>query len=367
MVRIARFDFRRCGRLPSIAPHQPSTAMKRHENPLRGWQVDRAAITRTGQDLQRPECILCEPDGTVWTADARGVMRIDPDGMQTLVRQQSGEAGAERLLDARSLVLGGSLPNGIAFDARGDLLIANFGTDALELMTRQGESRTLHTHIDGRPLGKMNFVLTDSRGRIWFSVTTREVPWTKSINARTADGYVGLIDEHGIRIVAEGFVGTNEIRLDAAEEWLYVAETNARRISRLRVQADGSLGPRETYGPEDLGGFPDGFAIDALGNLWITLVLTERLIALTPEGEVLVLLDDGNPPALAVYEQHYQAGTTTPELMAACRGTLAPMMASIAFGGPDLRTVYLGSLAGTTLPTFRSPVPGLPLSHWTAR
>lgn len=338
--------------------------MSPNPNPLKGWQVDRSSIRMLGTDLQRPECILAEPDGTVWTADARGVMRIAADGSQTLIRQTGV---ADRELNAESLVLGGSLPNGIAFNREGQILIANFGTDAIELMTRDGDTRTLYNQIDGQPLGKTNFVLTDSKGRIWFTVTTRQVPWTKSINEKTADGYVGLIDERGIRIVAEGFVGTNEIRLDANEEWLYVAETNARRISRLRVQADGSLNDREVYGPSDLGGFPDGFAIDAVGNLWITLVLTERLVALTPEGEVLTLLDDGNPTALAVYEQHYQAGTTTPELMASCRGRLAPMMASIAFGGPDLRTVYLGSLAGTTLPTFRSPVPGLPLSHWRVR
>jgi sugar lactone lactonase YvrE len=271
---------------------------------------------------------------------------------------------SDRQLDAQSLVMGGSLPNGIAFNQDGDILIANFGTDAIELMTRSGDSRTLYRDLDGVPLGKMNFVLTDSKGRIWFSVTTRRVPWTLSINEKTADGYVGLIDERGIRIVAEGFVGTNEIRLDANEEWLYVAETNARRISRLRVQPDGSLTHREIYGPSDLGGFPDGFAIDSYGNLWITLVLTERLIALTPEGDVLTLLDDGNPEALKTYEKHYQAGTTTPDLMASCKGTLAPMMASIAFGGPDLRTVYLGSLAGAHLPYFRSPVAGLPLTHW---
>lgn len=338
--------------------------MSHSTNPLHGWKVDRAAIRMLGTGLQRPECILCEPDGTVWTADARGVMKIGADGTQALIRQTGI---AERSLDAQSLVLGGSLPNGIAFNRDGDILIANFGTDAIELMTRAGESRTLYRDIDGQPLGKTNFVLTDSRGRIWFTVTTRQVPWTRSINEKTADGYVGLIDERGIRIVADGFVGTNEIRLDAKEEWLYVAETNGRRISRLRVQPHGALTDRQVHGPADLGGFPDGFAIDSVGNLWITLVLTERLIALTPEGEVLTLLDDGNPAALAVYERHYQAGTTTPELMASCKGTLAPMMASIAFGGPDLRTVYLGSLAGHTLPWFRSPVAGLPLSHWGTR
>jgi gluconolactonase len=344
-----------------------SAAATRGINPLRGWQVQRDEIRMVGHDLSRPECILAEADGTLWTADGRGgVMRIDADGTQTLIAQQheNGATEAPAVSDTQQLVLGKTLPNGLAFDRDGNIVIANFGTDAIELMARDGSSRTLHDNIDGQPLGKANFVLTDSQGRIWFSVTTRQVPWTRSINEKTADGYVGLIDQHGIRIVADGFVGTNEIRLDAKEEWLYVVETNARHISRLRVGADGALSAREVFGPDDLGGFPDGFAFDAYGNLWITLILNEQLIALTPEGELLKLLDDCNPEALARYQEHYAAGTTTPELMGACRGTLAPMMASITFGGADLRTVYLGSLAGTRLASFRSPVPGLPLQHW---
>jgi hypothetical protein len=39
-------------------------------------------------------------------------------------------------------------------------------------------------------------------------------------------------------------------------------------------------------------------------------------------------------------------------------------MASITFGGEDLRTVYLGTLLGSRIPYFRSPVAGLPLAHW---
>ena len=344
------------------------TSQAKGHNPLLSWQVDRAAITTRGHDLQRPECILAERDGTLWTADARGgVVRIAPDGSQTLIAQQT-VAGVGPQASAHDLVLGATLPNGLCFDAQGRIVIANFGTDAIERMTRNGLSETLCSIIDGQPLGKTNFVLCDRRGRIWFTVTTREVPWTRSINAKTADGWVGLLDERGVHIVANGFVGTNEIRFDAGEEWLYVVETNARRISRLRIDGmdgdDPHVVEREVYGPSDLGGFPDGFAFDVAGNLWITLVLTERLIALTPQGDVLTLLDDGRPEALAVYERHFQAGTVTPELMGSCRGTLAPMMASLTFGGPDLRTVYLGSLGGSTLPCFRSPVAGQPLSHW---
>ncbi|MDO9603148.1 SMP-30/gluconolactonase/LRE family protein [Hydrogenophaga sp.] len=338
--------------------------MSMTKNPLQGWQVDRSEIRTRGIDLQRPECILAERDGTLWTADARGVVRLNNDGSQELIRQQGV---ADRDLNAAAMLMGGSLPNGIAFDRGGNILIANFGTDAIELMTRDGQSRTLHDSIDGEPLGKTNFVLTDSRGRIWFTVTTRLKPWTRSINEKAPDGYVGLIDEKGIRIVADGFVGTNEIRLDAKEEWLYVVESNARRISRLRVAPDGSCSDREVFGPSNLGGIPDGFAFDAFGNLWITLIMAERLVALTPEGELLTLLDDGKPEAIAAFDRHFYDGTMTPEVMATCKGSLSPWMASLTFGGPDLRTVYLGSLLGTSLPYFRSPVAGLPMSHWHAR
>ena len=102
-------------------------------------------------------------------------------------------------------------------------MIADFGRDAIDRMTRTGETSVLLSDLDGQPLGKTNFVLADSRGRFWFTVTTRLDPWTRSVNEKAPDGYVGLIDEDGLaRIVADGFVGTNEIRFDEAEEWLYV-------------------------------------------------------------------------------------------------------------------------------------------------
>jgi len=45
-------------------------------------------------------------------------------------------------------------------------------------------------------------------------------------------------------------------------------------------------------------------------------------------------------------------------------GSIAPWTTSVTFGGPDLKTVYLGSLKGTRLPSFISPVAGLAMSHW---
>ena len=338
-------------------------------NPLDGFTVDRAAISYIGHDLQRPECILAEPDGTLWAADARGgVTRLRHDGAQTFIGQRAddrfGSARVASADDLESKFTQGTLPNGLAFAANGDILISNFGTDLLEVMTRDGATRTLYDRIDGAPIGKVNFVLRDSKNRIWITVSTKVNPWTKAASSRVRDGYIALVDQTGIRIVADGFYFTNEIRLDAKEEWLYIVETTGPHISRMRVGADGSLSGREVYGPSHLGGFPDGITFDACGNLWCTLVMIDQLIAITPEGDKRLLLDDGDPAASRALIDAMAANNITPELMLKARGTIAPWMASVTFGGPDLKTVYLGSLMGTRIPYFRAPVAGLPMVHW---
>ena len=337
-------------------------------NPLEAWTVDVSDIRYVGMGLERPECILAEPDGTLWSADGRGgVVRIAPDGAQQLILQSSVAPNGRSSFEDRYVNALGSLPNGLAFDADGNFLIANFGTDSLELMTRDGQTRTLVDSIDGKPVGKANFVTRDQAGRLWLTVTTRMVPWTRHVELMSYDGYIAVIDEHGPRIVADGLCGTNELRFDPAEEYLYVAETTARRVSRFRVMPGGALGPRETYGPENIGGFCDGIAFDAFGNLWSTLIMADRLVVITPEGDVLTLLDDGIPQATAALDAAWHEGRVTPDLMAAATGTVAPWMASLTFGGPDLRTVYLGSLRGNRIPYFRSPVAGQPLIYWNER
>lgn len=335
-------------------------------NPLAGFQVDRAAIRTLGTDLQRPECILATRDGTLWSADARGgVMRITRDGRQNLITQAPDphfDIGA----DAAASLLAGTLPNGLAFAANGDILISNFGTDRLERMTRDGATTVLLSEIGGAPLGKVNFVLRDRRDRIWITVSTKINPWSDAIRNDLADGSLILLDERGVRVVADGFHFTNEIRLDADEEWIYVAETTAKRVTRLRVQDDGSLTDREIFGPASLGaGLIDGITFDAYGNLWATMIFADRLIAITPDGDVLELLDDGNASGTAAFEAAFATGASVPfDTLMGAGGTICPWLASVTFGGPDLKTVHLGGLRSTNIPTFDSPVAGLPMVHW---
>lgn len=335
------------------------------KNPLIGFQVDPDDLKFVGEGLERPECILAEPDGTLWTADGRGgVVRIDPDGTQELILQKGLSENTASSFEDRLVNTTGSLPNGLTFDANGDFLIANFGTDRVERMTRDGETSVVIDNIEGKPFGKANFVTRDRNGQLWLTVTTTLNPWTDHVKTNSRDGYIALIDDRGARLVADNLCGTNELRFDANEEWLYVAETTSRNITRFRVDGE-TLKDREIYGPSNIGGFCDGIALDTYGNLWTTLIMADRLVAITPDGDLLTILDaGGDAQALAELDKAWEEGRVTPELMGAAGGTICPWMASLTFGGPDLSTVYLGSLRGTRLPYFRSPVSGLPLIYW---
>lgn len=338
-------------------------------NPIDGFVVDRNAIAYVGQDLQRPECVLAERDGSLWSADARGgVVHIRPDGSQSLISQSSDSAFVSARSDEQRFTVG-TLPNGLAFAPNGDIVVSNFGTDRLELMSRSGETRVLVDRIDGRPIGKVNFVLRDSRGRYWITISTTITNWMSAVRPDIADGYIALYDpaNETLRIVADGFRFTNEIRFDADERWLYVVETCGPCITRLRLEPDGSLADRQTFGPADHGAFIDGIAFDAYGNLWGTHVMTDRVFALTPDGELRILLDDAEGDASKRLMDAFYQGRATPELMLACGGRIAPWMASLTFFGPDLRQVAIGSLRGTRLATFTAPVAGLPMAHWNDR
>ena len=338
--------------------------MKR--NPILDFQIDKAAIQYVGRDLARPECILAEANGALWSADARGgVTRIDPDGSQQLITQKRSDQFGQAA-DEATRYLTGTLPNGLAFAANGDILISNFGTDCLEIMSRDGATRVLADSIDGEPIGKVNFVLRDSRDRIWITVTTRIKNWMHALRTDLADGYVARYIDGKFRIVADGFHFTNEIRFDAAEEWMYVVETTGGCVSRLRINQKGELSNREIFGPTRLGkgAWPDGIAFDSLGNLWGTMVYSDKLFVLTPEGDLKVLLDEGDPERVDALERQFFEGAVTQEVLFATGQGIAPWMASVTFGGADLQTAYIGSLKGKRIPGFRAPAAGLPMVHW---
>jgi gluconolactonase len=335
-------------------------------NPVLDFEIDKTALRYAGTGLQRPECILAERDGTLWAADARGgVVRILTDGRQEIITQKRS-GSFEGAANEADRYLRGTLPNGLAFDRNGDFLIANFGTDCLEVMSRDGNTRVLADTVDGQAIGKVNFVLRDSKDRIWVTVSTKVKNWMQALRTDLKDGYIARYDHGEFRIVADGFGFTNEIRFDAKEEYLYVVETTGGCITRLRIDDAGYLSGREVFGPTSLGkgAWPDGIAFDSYGNLWGTMVYSDKLFVLTPDGDLRILLAEGDPERVDALERQFLLNHVTEEVLFATGAGVAPWMASVTFGGPDLRTVYIGSLKGKCIPYFRAPVAGLPMVHW---
>ena len=319
------------------------------------FTVSLDALQFFGRGLVRPECVLCTADGSVFTADWRGgVAWLRPDGRQQII--------TARLPDG----VPSPKPNGIALLPDGSFLLADLSEDRAGVwrLFPDGCLEPFLVELDGAPLPPTNFVCLDRRGRVWITVSTRMRPRALDYRPTAASGFIVLVDEHGARVVADDLGYTNECKLDAREEWLYVNETFARRLTRFRIGADGSLGtpePVATFGP---GMFPDGLAFDAEGGIWVTSIVSNRVVRIAPNRTQTLVLEDVDRHHLAVVEEAFREGRMGRPHLDDIRSRRLRSVSSLAFGGEDLRTVYLGCLLGDRLATFRSPAPGLPPVHW---
>jgi gluconolactonase len=275
-----------------------------------------------GEDLNRPEGVVVAADGTVWAADGRGACTaLSPEGR------------GRRLGD-----LGGQ-PNGICLDREGNVIIANIGGGCVQRLFPDGRHEVLADSVGGRPLSTPNFPVVDSQGNIYVANSTWR-SMEEAFREPAADGALIRISPEGrVDLLSKAFYFANGLALAEDESAIYLAQTTARNVVRLPLRPDGSVGAPEQYGPE-LGprGFPDGLALDSRGNLYVTLVGMNALAVITPQGDLEVILED-------------------PE------GEKIQNPTNIAFGGPDLRDAYVGSLGGISLPRFRAEFAGMPLVH----
>jgi gluconolactonase len=309
-----------------------------------------------GDGLQRPECVLSLEDGGIIVSDLRGLTRIHPDGSISPEGRWLSDLPADD--EARRLSRGQvSLTNGFARTASGEYLIADFGLGRVDRQGPDGQRRAWIEEVEGRPIGKANFVLADQQ-RCWITVSTYAEDWVGLLNLkqRPRDGYIALVVGDDVRIVADGLDFANECRVDPTGRWLYVAETFGRRVSRFEILPGGDLRALGVFGPSLLDGFPDGLAIDRYGNLWVALAAREQVIVITPSGRTVTVTDLGNTAAFARLEQAMVHACVTPEIIEACGWKQAAIITSVAFGGVAGDQVFLGNLGGHALPCFRNPI-----------
>jgi len=315
-------------------------------------RLDLGDIEFIGSELDRPECVMATRSGDLFVPyKGGGVSIVHANGRTETIHAKGAPEGF--------------LPNGIALLPDRSFLIANLGpTGGVYHMAQDGTLRPKLLEIEGRQLEPTNFVGIDRQSRIWVTVSTRMIPREQAMRKGYGDGYIILIDERGARIVAENIGFTNEALVDPTGQWLYVAETIARRTSRFPIRSDGSLGPKEVFAEYGACTFPDGFAFDSEGAVWIVSVVSNRVIRATPDGRHEILLEDADAAQIQEAEEAFQNDRYTRKHLDSGGKRLLGNLSGIAFGGPDLRTIFLGSLFGTRLATFRSPVAGAEPVHW---
>ena len=85
---------------------------------------------------------------------------------------------------------------------------------------------------------------------------------------------------------------------------------------------------------------------------------------MTKDGDVTEIYEESDPERMGAVQYALESGTLTRDLIYQDTGATLNNPTSLAFGGPDLRTLYAGSITNTYLCAFDCSVAGQPMAHW---
>jgi sugar lactone lactonase YvrE len=314
-------------------------------------------MSHHGSGLNRPECVLAHASGYLFAADWTGRGGVSVTGPES----------ATWTIEARELDFE-LRPNGIALTADGDFLIAHLGPvhGGVYRLSATGAVSSVLTEIDGKTLPPSNFIYAEKSGDLWVSVSTRQVPRAAAYRSDVTDGFIMRMDRHGARIVADDLGYANECVPSPDGRLLYVNETFARRLSVFDISPEGSLSGRRILTMFGEGTFPDGLAFDVEGHAWVTSIVSNRVIRVAPDGHQQIIVEDSEPGHLAWVETAWRNHAMGRQHLDGTKSKMLKNISNLAFGGPDLKTAYLGCLLGQDIRSFRTAVAGHPMPHWNA-
>jgi gluconolactonase len=132
----------------------------------------------------------------------------------------------------------------------------------------------LADRFEGRPLGRLNDLVVDAKGGVYFTVGGAY--------------YVG--PNGGVKSLGDD-LRTNGVMLSRDEKVVYV--TNGNTIAAFDILPDGGVTNRRNFATLEAGGNGDGMAIDEVGRLYVTSASGVQVFS--PEGTYLGLIPTPRP------------------------------------------------------------------------
>lgn len=262
---------------------------------------------------------LWHPDGFYYFVDIRNnrLHRIVPGRPAEVVRENTGEG------------------NGTTFDLEGRLVICEGGNRRVTRWAADGKSEVVMDRWQGKRLNRPNDVVCKSDGSLYFTDPGLRVPFEQREMPHAA---VYRVTPDGTQSMVADFEYPNGLAFSPDERRLYVANTRwAQYIHVLELDAKGVMIRRRIFAEmpsdSDKNGVPDGMKVDVEGRVYCT----------GPDG-TWVFGPDGTKLGII----------RTPEFAA-----------NIAFGGPDLKTLFF--TANTSVYTMRMRVAGSPHPWYRGR
>lgn len=236
-------------------------------------------------------------EGPLWSARDQAVWFVDIKGRQ--IHRFDTRGGALSSWRAPEDV-------GFIVKASGDRFIAGLKS-GLHAFAPDSGNFTLIVRVDSdRPKNRLNDGYVDAAGRLWFGSMDNE--------ESQPTGSLYRFDARGLQRCDENYVITNGPTASPDGRTLYHVDTLQRVIYAFDLN-DGEIGNRRVFARiEKPGAYPDGPAIDSAGCVWIGLFGGWAVQRYSPEGELLQTID-----------------------MPVANCT------KLAFGGSDLRTIYITS------------------------
>ena len=202
---------------------------------------------------------------------------VDKDGRLFVVNfQKDGTIGlvhADGKVDLFVTLPEKSIGNSIQFNAKGNMLVADYtGHNILEV-NPQTKAISVYCHEDN--FNQPNDICISKRGIVFAS----------DPNWQMQKGQIWRVGTDGKAVLAKGDMGTtNGICLSPDDKILYVNESVQKRIWAFDVDEQGNLSGQRIFATVDDFGF-DGMKTDNQGNLYVTRYGKGTIAIYRPDGK----------------------------------------------------------------------------------